>query len=68
MRLDKKPKEWFKKIFKKSLAFNNWFTAILFIFGVYILTNYYVLDDAIKGYIYRFGVFNLSAYIARIFD
>ena len=40
-----------KKFLKKALPLTL-VTAILFIFGVYILTNYYVLDDAIMKVIF----------------
>jgi len=40
-----------KKFLKKALPLTL-VTAILFIFGIYILTNYYVLDDAIMKVIF----------------
>ena len=40
-----------KKFLKRALPLTL-VTAILFIFGVYILTNYYVLDDAIMKVIF----------------
>jgi len=40
-----------KKFIKKALPLTL-VTAIIFIFGVYILTNYYVLDDAIMKVIF----------------
>ena len=47
----KKFKNGLKKFLKKALPLTL-VTAILFIFGVYILTNYYVLDDAIMKVIF----------------
>ena len=44
-------KNGLKKFLKKALPLTL-VTAILFIFGVYILTNYYVLDDAIMKVIF----------------
>ena len=50
--LDKKNfSDGFKKFIKKALPLTL-ITAILFIFSVYILTNYYVLDDAILKVIF----------------
>ena len=50
--LDKKKfSNGFKKFIKKALPLTL-ITAILFIFSVYILTNYYVLDDAILKVIF----------------
>ena len=48
---NKKFKNGLKKFLKKALPLTL-VTAILFIFGVYILTNYYVLDDAIMKVIF----------------
>jgi len=47
----KKFKNGLKKFLKRALPLTL-VTAILFIFGVYILTNYYVLDDAIMKVIF----------------
>jgi len=44
-------KNGLKKFLKRALPLTL-VTAILFIFGVYILTNYYVLDDAIMKVIF----------------
>jgi Brp/Blh family beta-carotene 15,15'-monooxygenase len=44
-------KNGLKKFLKRALPLTL-ITAILFIFGVYILTNYYVLDDAIMKVIF----------------
>ena len=44
-------KDGFKKFFKKALPLTL-VTAILFVVSVYILTNYYVLDDAILKVIF----------------
>ena len=44
-------KNGFKKFFKKALPLTL-VTAILFVVSVYILTNYYVLDDAILKVIF----------------
>jgi Brp/Blh family beta-carotene 15,15'-monooxygenase len=44
-------KDGFNKFLKKALPLTL-VTAILFIFSVYILTNYYVLDDAILKVIF----------------
>ena len=48
---DKNFKKGVKKFLKKALPLTL-VTAILFILGVYILTNYYVLDDAILKVIF----------------
>ena len=52
--------------FKKALPFNN--LQLLFsLLSLYFLNNLNVLNEAIfKNYIYRFGVFNLSTYIAGV--
>ena len=47
----KKFKNGLKKFLKRALPLTL-VTAILFIFGIYILTNYYVLDDAIMKVIF----------------
>ena len=47
----KKFKNGLKNFLKRALPLTL-VTAILFIFGVYILTNYYVLDDAIMKVIF----------------
>jgi len=44
-------KNGLKKFLKRALPLTL-VTAILFIFGVYVLTNYYVLDDAIMKVIF----------------